>query len=58
MKVSRINFIKTSYNYVKNACQKGARYLFEEPSYDEFIKKSPHTGLTTDEFIDLILRNL
>ena len=52
MKVPRINFIKTSYNYVKTACKKGVKYMSEPPCYDEFMKKSPHTGLTTDEFID------
>ena len=58
MKVPRINFIKTSYNYVKTACKNGVKYMSEPPCYDEFMKKSPHTGLTTDEFIDLILKSI
>lgn len=58
MKIPRINSINTSYNYIKSACKKGVKYMLEPPSCDEFMKKSPHTGLTTDEFIDLILRNI
>ncbi len=58
MKVPRINFVRTPYNYVKSACKKGVKFMSEPLDYDEFMKKSPSTGLTTDELIDLILRNL
>lgn len=58
MRIPRINFIKTSYNHVKSACKKGVKYMSEPPRFDEFMRKNPSTGLTTDELIDLILRNL
>lgn len=57
MRIPRIKFLPVK-NYIKTNCKKVINYLSEEPTYDEFYTKNKSTGLTTGEFIDLILKNL
>ncbi len=57
MRIPRIKFLPVK-NYIKTNCKRVINYLSEEPTYDEFYTKNKSTGLTTGEFIDLILKNL
>jgi len=57
MRIHRIKFLPVK-NYIKTNCKRVINYLSEKPNFDEFCTKNKSTGLTTGEFIDLILKNI
>jgi len=60
MKIPSITPVKIS-NSVKKIGRKAAKFLEAEPqknSIPNYLQKSPSTGLTTDQLIDLVLRNI
>lgn len=57
MRIHRITFLPVK-NYIKTNCKRVINYLSEKPNFDEFCTKNKSTGLTTGEFIDLILKNI